>query len=90
MAGKRITCDLCGRTFAPGYFQAHRRRSHGIRGGKTGIPRVRKIPTSELTAIAGSNGVVLRFRVTEFVVLIDQNGQLWVAERLAGITHDAE
>lgn len=99
MAPKKATCPDCGRSFAPGYLNAHRRKAHGIRGGNTGIVRQTRAekaagevrsrprrPAGEVTLanqpgdfVLTNQALALRFRLTQYVVLVDESGQLWIA-----------
>lgn len=85
----RIPCPECGRTFAISYLQQHRRTTHGVYGGTSGIER-RQVARPVAVATAESSEVVevpLKFgngktiyTETEFKVLVDSNGNLWLAE----------
>lgn len=86
-------CPQCRKEFAtPSGVGAHLRNVHGITGGLSGKSRSRNtavvpVPTvAELTGIdptygkARGNGPSRRFKATDHVVLVDQDGRYWLAE----------
>lgn len=87
-----IRCEICGRMFSARHYGTHKRKQHGIYGGVTG--RVRRQPDTQTptTAVAPAtvtteriNGMITdhHFRaLSQFVVLEDNDGGLWLAERI--------
>jgi hypothetical protein len=91
MAPKKEKCPDCGRSFASGYLTAHRRTVHGVRGGKSGVVRRSKAERngagSTLTRLSSR---VQSFRLTQYAVLIDGSGQLWLTGPLTGAPTGSE
>lgn len=91
----RVSCPQCGKSLATtAAVGAHLRAQHGIYGGLSGrtrgdnagrptlAMREAEKPTAELVAAPGRgarNGST-RFKVTAFLVLQDQDGNMWLAE----------
>jgi biotin operon repressor len=89
-------CRVCGKPFTEKYVYTHERRMHNYRGGKTG--KVRRNPsetpvgevidfrppsTQTAAPLISPNGATKQaFTALPFVVLEDQDGALWIAEKI--------
>ena len=92
--GEKSECPYCKRPFATAYLQTHVRRQHKIYGGLTGRPRRKVSEDFSVPTLHPENGnapaIVVptppaqkpSFKVVDFLVLEDQDGGLWLAERL--------
>lgn len=65
----RELCPECGREFSALYLSTHRRRAHDVRSGRW-------------PARSRLDGVEPKFRVVPFMVLEDDSGGIWLAERI--------
>jgi hypothetical protein len=77
----KAKCDVCGRMFSVLYMSEHRRKQHGIatrRSRKSSESASPSTSPSVLTAVTFRQS----FTVMPFVVLEDEHGALWLAERV--------
>jgi hypothetical protein len=88
MAGPKKQCPECGGLYASAYLSTHMRKAHGIYGGASG--RIRKKGMPVRTPVNHSQAVevftppkpsVPKFKVLPFLVLEDQDGGQWLAEK---------
>jgi hypothetical protein len=89
MAGVKEKCPHCGKSYASVYLWGdHMRKAHGIWGGKTGRLRKKGMPprpTNNSQAVEVFNPpkpTAPKFKVLPFIVLEDQDGHMWLAERM--------
>jgi hypothetical protein len=72
---RKVECDVCHRQLAFQYINTHKRRIHGIfvRRGYMGatLPAVVEKPVEKRT-----------FKIMPFIVLEDQDGAIWIAEKM--------
>jgi hypothetical protein len=71
--GKKVTCDVCGKPFVIGYIGTHKRKQHGIAGGRSGKARRRN---GTQPAFSGLK------HVEDMILLQDDEGNMWIAERI--------
>ena len=86
--GEKVECDVCHQKFVKAYISTHRRRAHSIyktkRPNRDALVRVvpkrgqyggATLPTPEL--------IEPGFKVlNDFIILEDQDGGIWLAERI--------
>lgn len=84
MAGEKEACPECDKKYAPVYLSEHKRKAHGIYGGKTGRIRKKGMPkqTQAVEVFKAIKPAALKFKVLPFIVLEDQDGVMWLAERM--------
>lgn len=68
---EKVPCPECGKELVKNYVGTHMRNSHGISGGISGRARRNGKPTFQ--GFKQMDG---------FVLLEDDQGQLWIAERI--------
>ena len=89
-SGPRQRCEHCNREFSYQYYWNHMRKFHGEYGGYSGAERMkqsRRNGNPEAVAMLTRETKepereTRKFTVMPFVVLEDDNGGLWIAERL--------
>lgn len=84
---QRVKCPHCDREYKPGYIGAHIRRKHNTFGGQSGRVRSRKKrpATNDHQAVEVLQVPKIpnpKFKVLPFIVLEDQDGNMWLAERM--------
>lgn len=82
----RVKCKECGKQYARGYIGEHLRSEHGIYGGLTGVTRadMTKAGAGELVPVITPTPTPepLTFEIAPIVVLLDNKGGIWHAERV--------
>ena len=88
MAGSKEACPKCGIIYAPVYLWGeHMRKAHGIYGGRTGRVRKKGMPKrvnhSQAVEVfqPPPKPAAPKFKVLPFLVLEDQDGGQWLAEK---------
>jgi hypothetical protein len=85
MVDDKVKCDRCGRPFAARYIHTHMRREHNIYGGASGRRRstAPPKPKSEIVVVPKAPAPnERRFTQLEMVVLEDEQGSIWIAEKI--------
>ena len=76
--GEKVNCDVCNKPFVVGYIATHKRRQHGVYGGRSGRVhhRTRTNGTQPKPTFAG-------FKAVEgMIILQDNEGGMWLAEKI--------